>query len=119
MDNVPAINPSWDSEVDFAITVCNESGTIVRMNEKSKSTFQKENDDDLIGKNVLECHPPAAREKLGDLLKNHTTDAYTIEKNGQKKLIYQTPWYEQGEFRGLVELSLILPKDMPHSIRKN
>ncbi len=41
-----------------------------------------------------------------------------IGKNGVKKLIYQTPWIENGEFRGLVELSLEIPFEMPHFVRK-
>ncbi|WP_371805145.1 diguanylate cyclase [Candidatus Lokiarchaeum ossiferum] len=109
----------WDNEVNFAITLSDQDGKILHMNKKSESTFLKGKEDDLIGKNVLDCHPPAAKAKLADLLKSHETNAYTIEKNGQKKLIYQTPWYENGEFRGLVELSLVLPKNMPHYIRKN
>ncbi len=28
------------------------------------------------------------------------TNAYTIEKNGIKKLIHQTPWFENGEYTG-------------------
>ncbi|MDD2576134.1 MAG: diguanylate cyclase, partial [Bacteroidales bacterium] len=45
------------------------------------------------------------------------TNAYTIEKEGLKKLIYQTPWYENGEFGGLVEFSIVIPMDMPHFVR--
>ena len=33
---------------------------------------------------------------------------------GQRKLIYQSPWYERGEYRGFVELSLPIPAVMPH-----
>ena len=44
-------------------------------------------------------------------------DAYTIEKGGQKKLIYQAPWYVDGEYRGLVELALPLPDTLPHFVR--
>ena len=51
-------------------------------------------------------------------MEEHATNAYTIEKNGVKKLIYQTPWYENGEFMGLVEFSLEIPFEMPHYIRK-
>jgi len=43
---------------------------------------------------------------------------YTIEKKGIKKLIYQAPWYENGEFSGVVELSIPIPFEMPHYIRK-
>ena len=44
-------------------------------------------------------------------------NVYTIEKNGIKKLIYQSPWFENGEMKGLVELSLEIPFEMPHFIR--
>ena len=40
-----------------------------------------------------------------------------IEKNGVKKLIYQAPWYEEGVYRGIVELSLPIPFDLPHFVR--
>ena len=45
-------------------------------------------------------------------------DALRDRKAGVKKLIYQTPWYENGEFRGLVELSMEIPFEMPHYVRK-
>jgi hypothetical protein len=32
-------------------------------------------------------------------------------------LIYQTPWYQDGTYAGLVELELPLPPDMPHFVR--
>ena len=91
-------------ELNVAITVCDKEGKILQMNEKS----QKTNHGNLVGQNVFDCHPEPARTKLGELMEQHATNAYTIEKGGVKKLIYQTPWYENGEFMGLVEfLSLI------------
>ena len=45
------------------------------------------------------------------------TNVYTIEKKGVKKLIYQTPWYHDGAFAGLVELGLEIPAEMPHFVR--
>lgn len=44
-------------------------------------------------------------------------NSYTIEKGGAKKLIYQAPWYENGRYRGLVEVSLPLPDTLPHFVR--
>jgi hypothetical protein len=41
-------------------------------------------------------------------------NVYTIEKNGVKKLIYQSPWYYNGEYAGFVELSLEIPFEMEH-----
>lgn len=32
-------------------------------------------------------------------------------------MIYQTPWYDNGELKGLIEFSIILPPEIPHYIR--
>lgn len=101
-------------ELNVAITVCDKEGKILQMNDKSQIT----NSGNLVGKNVYDCHPEPARTKLAELMKQHATNAYTIEKDGVKKLIYQTPWHENGEFMGLVEFSLEIPDEMPHYIRK-
>ena len=88
------------------------------MNNKSNATFEKYGGaGSLIGSNVLDCHPEPARSMLARMLTDETTNAYTIEKNGIKKLIYQTPWLENGEYMGYVELSLVIPKEMKHFVR--
>ena len=57
-------------------------------------------------------------KQIEEMMKTHETNAYTIEKAGVKKLIYQAPWYRaDGAFGGLVELSMVLPADMPHFVR--
>lgn len=104
-------------EVNLAVTICDKDGKIIEMNDKSRKTFLKPGCEDLIGKNVLDCHPEPARSMLADMLKNPRTNAYTIEKEGVKKLIYQTPWYENGEFMGFMELSMEIPFEMKHAIR--
>ena len=109
---------NWQEEVNFAVTVCDLKGKILFMNKKSGGTFQKKGGASLVGSNALDCHPGPARAKLGAMLKAPCTNAYTIEKNGVKKLIYQTPWFKDGKPRGLVELSLELPEKLPHFVRK-
>lgn len=106
-------------EVNLAVTVCDKEGKIIDMNEKSGKTFLKPGGESLIGKNVLDCHPEPAHTKLADMLQNPQTNAYTIEKNGIKKLIYQTPWYQNGEYMGFMELSMEIPFDMKHLVRGN
>lgn len=103
----------WPTEFPGGITVCDREGIVVFMNQRSIETFGK----NLVGKSLLDCHPGAARAKLLAQLKEPQANAYTIEKKGQKKLIYQSPWFENGEFGGLVELSLIVPAEMPHFVR--
>ncbi len=104
-------------EVNLAITICDKNGKIIEMNDKSRKTFLKPGREDLIGKNVLDCHPEPARSMLADMLENPRTNAYTIEKEGIKKLIYQTPWYDNGVFMGFMELSMEIPFVMKHAVR--
>jgi len=59
----------------------------------------------------------AASRTIEELLAKRETNVYTIEKNGRKKLIYQTPWFEKGEFRGIVELALPIPFEVSHFVR--
>lgn len=108
---------NYFNEVNFAVTVCDKEGKIIEMNRRSLQVNQKEGEN-LIGSNVLDCHPEPARAILQNLMDSQSSNAYTIEKNGVKKLIYQTPWYENGEYMGLMELSIEIPFDMPHKIRK-
>ena len=113
-----AMETDWVRNLPVAVTVCDAQGTIIYMNEKSCKTFESRGGRGLVGRNVLDCHPEPARTRLKTLLENHEGNCYTIEKQGRKKLIYQTPLYdENGEFGGLVELSLEIPFEMPHFVR--
>lgn len=107
-------NINWAKEFKMGITITNLEGKIVYMNDKSLDIFKSDGGDKLIGANVLDCHPEPSRTQLMDMMKNETTNVYTIEKNGKKKLIYQSPWYEDKVYKGFVELSLEIPFDMPH-----
>jgi PAS domain S-box-containing protein len=109
---------AWIKEFPVAMTVCDNEGIIIEMNDAAGKVFEKDGGKNLIGKSVLDCHPEPAREKLENMLQNNEPNVYSIEKNGQKKLIYQGPWYENGECRGIVELALPIPMEMPHFIRK-
>jgi len=101
----------------FAVTACDNEGIIIYMNEKSRATFIKNESESLIGKSLFDCHGEKSAVKIKELLKEGTTNSYTISKNGFKKLIYQCPWYKEGKVAGLVEISLVIPEKMPHFIR--
>lgn len=109
---------AWVEEFPAAITVSDEKGTIIEMNAKAVNAFEKDGGEALIGTNVLDCHPEAARSKLRDIMDNRKTNVYTIEKAGVKKLIYQAPWYRDGQFAGVVEISFEIPLVVPHFVRK-
>ncbi len=104
----------WIQEFPAAITVCDTKGIILSMNDKACISFAEDGGADLIGTNLLDCHPEMARTKVEKLLNSASSNVYTIEKGGIKKLIYQTPWFQNGEYAGLVELSLPIPFEVPH-----
>lgn len=108
---------TWVKEFPAAITVCDTNGIILAMNEKSTDTFKDDGGEGLIGTSVLTCHPEPARTKLSALLESGQPNVYTIEKAGVRKLIFQSPWYKNGNYAGLVELSLPIPDRIPHFIR--
>jgi transcriptional regulator with PAS, ATPase and Fis domain len=108
---------NWVDELPIAITVCDRNGKIVQMNNASVKTFENQGGDALLGMNVLDCHPEPSRTKVQRMLLDHEKNIYTIEKAGVKKIIIQTPWKVDGEFMGLVELSVELPRELPHFIR--
>jgi transcriptional regulator with PAS, ATPase and Fis domain len=110
--------PDWTRELTVAITVCDKEGRILEMNEQSRQVFAKSGGGKLIGVSLLDCHPVQARQKLINLLETREVNCYTVDKDGVKKLIYQAPWYEGGEFGGYVELSMPLPQGLPNYVRQ-
>jgi len=87
------------------------------MNEQSAATSAEEGGEQLVGTNLLDCHPDEARKKVEEFLKTAQPNIYTIEKGGLRKMIYQSPWYNNGAYAGFVELSLPIPENIPHFIR--
>lgn len=110
-------NLDWQKEANVAITVCDEEGIILYMNDKAQKTFEKYGGNEIIGKNVLDCHPEPARSKLKMLMERKIENTYTIEKNGVKKLIHQSPYFVEGKYKGFVEFSIVLPGNMPNYLR--
>jgi hypothetical protein len=110
--------PAMTKELPFAITVCDTEAIILYMNDRSISTFHKYGGADIVGTNLFDYHHGASAVKLRELLDTQTKHAYTIEKNGIRKMIYQSPWFKDGEFAGLIELSLEIPMEMEHFVRE-
>ncbi len=107
----------WITEYPGAVTVCDTQGIILYMNDRAVKVLSSDGNS-LVGQNLLECHPEPARTKLAEMLRMQTTNTYTIEKNGVKKLIHQSPWFKEQKYAGFVELSVEIPFNMPHYIRK-
>ena len=107
--------PDWAKEMNCAVTVCDKEGVILYMNDRAKETFARHGD--LVGKSLIPCHNENSRAIIAKLLETGGTNSYTISKNGQKTMIYQTAWKQDGEVAGLVEISMVIPEEMPHYIR--
>ena len=133
--------PEWAKEMNCAVTVCDKEGVILYMNDKAKETFASHGD--LVGKSLIIIDlsrdssavlPLEMTEHvlvsllactednelysiLAELLASGGSNAYTIQKNGLRKMIYQTAWKDNGEVAGLVEISMVIPEDMPHYVR--
>jgi transcriptional regulator with PAS, ATPase and Fis domain len=108
----------WIEKLDGNVIVSDASGTIIYMNEKAISNYEKEGGRNLIGRNLMDCHNESSWQKILEIMTTHKNNVYTIEKKGKKKIIYQSPWFKDGEFRGIIEFSLEIPFDMPHYVRE-
>ena len=115
--NTAINNLEWIKELPYAVTVCDNAGTIIYMNDRAAMTFAKYGDS-LIGQSLFECHGERSSEMIRKMLSDGSSNSYTIEKAGVKKLIHQSPWYKDGKVAGLVELSIIIPMEMPHFVRE-
>ena len=108
----------WIEKLDGNIIVSDAQGTIIYMNERALRSYEKDGGRDLIGRNVMDCHSENSRQKIREIMTTRKNNVYTIEKKGKKKIIYQSPRFRDGEFRGIIEFSLEIPVDMPHFIRE-
>lgn len=111
IENIP--EAQWAKTLGCAITVCDREGVVLFQNDYSRRVFAKSGD--MVGRSLIPCHSPRSRQIIQKMLTEGCNNVYTITKAGQRKLIFQTPWHdEDGAIAGLVELSMVLPDDMPH-----
>ena len=110
--NMESFEKNWARYLDGALTICDKEGIILFLNPISIKNFEKDGGANLIGTNLLDCHPEPSKSQLKSMLKNEGRQTYTSEKNGRKRLFHQFPWYEDGVYGGLMEFSILLPEDM-------
>ncbi len=101
-----------------AVIVCDTEGIILYMNPAAETQFSGSGGRALLGSNLFDCHPKEAQEKIKALMRDRKSNVYTIEKSGKKQLIYQSPWYQDGEYAGLMEISFEIPIAIPNFQRK-
>ncbi|HOX31581.1 MAG TPA: hypothetical protein PLB91_04580 [Spirochaetales bacterium] len=106
--------PGWVKGFPGAVTLSGVDGKILYMNDRAAKTFESSGGRALVGSELAACHNERSRAIIARILETGEPHVYTIEKKGQRKLIFQAPWYDDGALGGLVELSLVLPEGMPH-----
>lgn len=104
----------WIEKLDGNVFVCDADGIVIYMNETAIRNYASDGGATLIGKNLKDCHNEESNRKIREIMTTHQKNVYTIEKNGKKKIIYQTPWMDGDVCKGIVELSLEIPFEMPH-----
>ncbi len=107
----------WLEELPCSVTVCDEHYTVLYLNGRAAEVNAKDGGKSLVGRNLLDCHPPEAQEKLRRVMASGVPNVYTIEKQGVRKMIYQCHWRRNGAVAGLIELSFELPREVPHFVR--
>jgi hypothetical protein len=109
--------PDWIEELPCAVTVCDLRGVVLQMNERAAAQYEKYGGKKLLGMTLVDCHPEPARGKLLQLLESGKSNTYTIERDGIRKLIHQSPWYSEGKRGGIVEWAFEIPFDLPSFMR--
>ena len=83
------IIPDWAYGMNCAVTVADADCNIIYMNERSRLTFANRGGADLIGHNLMDYHNDNSKAIIRRLLAEGGTNAYTIEKEGVRKMIFQ------------------------------
>jgi len=107
----------WFDGLPCSVTVCDRDYTILYLNDRSAEVNASDGGKTLVGKNLLDCHPPDAARKLRKVMASRRPNVYTIEKKGARKVIFQAHWKRRGRPAGLVEITFELPSRMPHFVR--
>ena len=107
----------WAEGMACAVTAADKDGVIRYMNRRAREQYKKHGD--LIGKSLYDCHGERAAGIIRRLLTGGGTNAYTIEKEGVRKMIrkmiYQTACTgADGRVEGIVEVSMVIPDELPH-----
>ena len=74
----------WLKELPAEIMVCDSTGLILAMNDHAGLLFADEGGKQLIGNNVLDCHPEPAFAKLQGMLADQSVNCYFNTENGKK-----------------------------------
>ena len=108
---------TWLEDLPCSVMVCDRNYKVLYMNDEAAVVHKMDGGKGLIGSDLMDCHPPEAQEKLREVMDSGRPNAYTIEKHGVRRQIFQCQWRKRGKVAGLIELSFAIPRNMPHHKR--
>ena len=97
-----------------AVVICDLEHRIVYMNPAADARYKKNGGYDLVGRSLLECHSPAANEKIKDVVEwfsksSENNRVYTFYNKKENKDVYMIAlrddkgkligYYEKHEYR--------------------
>lgn len=108
--NIDYMQHTFDylENVAFAATVCDKHGVVLYQNARARKR-----DGGVVGQNLYDCHGKKSQAMIRHMMETGESNTYEIIRHGHRRLLHQTPWFEQpgGEVAGLVELSVDLPDE--------
>jgi hypothetical protein len=107
----------WFEQLPCSVMVCDTRYRILYLNDMAAKDHADDGGKELVGRNLMDCHPPEAQEKLRKIMTSGRPNVYTTERKGKKKLVYQCQWKKRGRVGGLVQLVAELPGDIPNIVR--
>jgi len=108
----------WIQDFSAAVVLCDTKGVITYLNDQAVAMYERFGGRALLGKSVFDCHEQqASNDKMIEIMRTRTPYAYTTERNGIKRLIYQAPHIVNDEAIGIIELAIVIPFEMPHFVR--
>jgi transcriptional regulator with PAS, ATPase and Fis domain len=108
---------AWVKELPAEVMVCDTEGIILEMNASAETLLADDGGLSLLGSNVLDCHPEPSRTKLAELMEKQVGNVYYSTEDGKKRFVFQSPWTQDGRYAGFVEISFVVPDDIPHFVR--
>jgi transcriptional regulator with PAS, ATPase and Fis domain len=98
----------WVEEFPGMISVCDADGKILVLNKQISEYFSSMGGKKLIGSNLFDCHGQTSGQEIHHLMEMKEANVYIAEENGGRELVIHSPWFIEGEFAGLVEITLPL-----------
>jgi uncharacterized protein (DUF952 family) len=109
----------WVKDFPAEVSIMGKDGIMIGLNDVAIKAFEYAGGEKVIGENGITCHKPSSQKIIRDLIASQKSHSYIRYKPKSHPdcgiFCYQSPWYVDGGFMGLIEF--VLPID-PDEIEK-